>query len=81
MSLLKALRGHTIFPVCPKCRREGARLVVADLIERFGEEADTVNVLERCRCSGCGRKGIPNVTMSWMQEAPPPGPGMGWSRQ
>lgn len=70
MTLLKALRGHTIYPVCQRCWRDGAPLVVTSLVERFGEETDTVDVLEQCRCSSCAWTGIPTVTMSWMQGAP-----------
>lgn len=72
MTLLSELRGYDIFPVCPECGRDGTRLLVADLIEQYGEEADAGDVLSQCRCSGCGWKGIPNVTVSWTEKAPSP---------
>lgn len=69
MSQLKAYRGHTVFPWCPACGFEGVGLVVVDLIARYGEETEMNAVLARCKCSGCGRVGIPRVTLSWTEQA------------
>ena len=69
MSRLGAYRGHTVFPRCPTCGIEGAGLVIMDLIARYGEEMELEAVLTRCKCSGCGRVGIPRVTLSWTEQA------------
>ncbi len=70
MTGLGAIRGHSVYPVCAACGREGARLVVADLIARYGPEEPLDAVLARLRCAGCGCRGRVNITLSFTETAP-----------
>lgn len=78
---LRNYRGHSIAIYCPKCGRAGPFLAVVDLIERYGPETEVDDVLARCRCTGCGRVGKPDIRFSWTETAPTPGQGTGWPRQ